>query len=60
MLALWGETGIPAKNASPLDVWKRWARNVQGAPIDSGHFIAEEAPDALLAQLLPFLRKHAA
>ena len=60
MLALWGETGIPAKKASPLDVWKRWARNVDGAPIDSGHFIAEEAPDALLAQLLPFLRKHAA
>lgn len=60
MLALWGETGIPAKNASPLDVWKRWAKTVEGGPIDSGHFIAEETPDVLLARLLPFLRKHAA
>jgi haloacetate dehalogenase len=60
MLALWGDTGIPAKKTSPLDVWKRWTKTVEGAPIDSGHFIAEEAPDALLARLLPFLRKHAA
>jgi haloacetate dehalogenase len=60
MLALWGDAGIPAKKTSPLDVWKRWARRVEGAAIDCGHFIPEEAPDALLAHLLPFLRKHAA
>lgn len=39
----------------PLKVWSAWADNVRGAPIESGHHIAEEAPEALVAELLPFL-----
>jgi haloacetate dehalogenase len=27
-----------------------------GGPIDSGHHVAEEAPDELVAALVPFLR----
>jgi pimeloyl-ACP methyl ester carboxylesterase len=32
---------------------------VEGHGIDSGHFIAEENPQDLLAALLPFLERHA-
>jgi haloacetate dehalogenase len=57
MLAMWGETGFGRKAASnPLDVWKRWAHNVSGAAVNSGHFMAEEAPDETLAAMLPFLQ----
>jgi haloacetate dehalogenase len=39
----------------PLDVWGAWAHDLRGGPIESGHHIAEEAPEALVAELLPFL-----
>jgi haloacetate dehalogenase len=56
MLALWGARGIPAEGESPLDVWKRWARNVSGGAIDSGHFLAEENPAATTKALVEFFR----
>ena len=46
MLALWGDAGIARAAATPLDTWKNWATNVSGAPVDSGHFLTEENPDA--------------
>jgi haloacetate dehalogenase len=63
-LALWGNDGIPARNdgtvetADPLATWQAWCSHVTGGPIDSGHFIAEENPQALLLHLLPFLDSH--
>jgi haloacetate dehalogenase len=37
----------------PLEVWRAWATDVSGHPIESAHHMAEEAPadvaDALLA-----------
>jgi haloacetate dehalogenase len=39
----------------PLEVWRRWAEDVRGGPVRSGHFIPEEAPDELLASLRSFL-----
>jgi len=44
MLALWGDAGIARAAATPLDVWKNWATNVAGSPVDSGHFLTEENP----------------
>lgn len=55
LLALWGSGGIPAGVSTPLDVWRQWARDARGAPVDAGHFIPEEAPEATLSHLLPFL-----
>ena len=43
--------------AAPLAIWKEWATDVTGAPIDSGHFLAEENPDATAKAMLDFLRK---
>jgi haloacetate dehalogenase len=39
----------------PLSVWDAWADDLQGARIDSGHHLAEEAPGALLDELRRFL-----
>jgi len=55
MLALWGKAGIPGESG-PLDIWREWANDVSGQPIDSGHFLAEENPDATSAALLKFFR----
>ena len=54
MLALWGDAGIAAAAATPLDTWTSWATNVRGAPVDSGHFLAEENPDATSKLLREF------
>lgn len=55
LLALWGDAGIPDETDSPLDTWQKWATDVRGQAIDSGHFVAEENPAATLAGLLAFL-----
>ena len=55
LLALWGEQGVVQRCFRPLDEWRRVADDVRGEPLPCGHYIAEEAPDALLARLLPFL-----
>jgi haloacetate dehalogenase len=56
---LWGTAGIPSETDGPLETWHEWCDNVEGHGIDSGHFIAEENPQDLLAALLPFLERHA-
>ena len=38
----------------PLDIWADWAVDVRGHGIDSGHHMAEEAPDALATALADF------
>jgi haloacetate dehalogenase len=35
----------------PVAVWREWADDVRGVRIDSGHHMAEEAPDELAAAL---------
>ena len=58
-LALWGNAGIPSETEGPLQTWREWCENVQGQGIDSGHFVAEENPQATLDAVLPFLTAHA-
>ncbi|MEU5180742.1 alpha/beta fold hydrolase [Streptomyces longwoodensis] len=40
----------------PLRIWRDWATDVRGHGIDSGHHVAEEAPQELAAALGDFLR----
>jgi len=54
VLALWGAAGIPSETSGPLSIWRNWANDVAGKPIDSGHFLAEENPDATAAALIAF------
>ena len=53
LLVVWGTRWRSADLLSP---WRHYARNVQGRPIDSGHWLAEERPTELTAELLGFLR----
>jgi haloacetate dehalogenase len=53
---LWGEEYMVAANPV-LDTWRQWADRVEGRSIRSGHFLPEEAPEAVLETALPFLRK---
>ena len=39
----------------PLAIWASWADDLRGARIDSGHHMAEEAPEQLAAELRAFL-----
>ena len=55
MLVLWGEEGVINRCFEPLTEWQKVASHVQGHTLPCGHYIAEEAPDALLGAVLPFL-----
>jgi haloacetate dehalogenase len=60
VLALWGQDGVVHRCFNPLEEWRRVARDVQGQALACGHYIAEEAPEALLAQVQPFLARASA
>lgn len=51
---LWGHHGFPARTGDPAGIWRRWAETVTDAACDSGHFVMEENPQAVLAAFLPF------
>jgi haloacetate dehalogenase len=55
LLVLWGEQGVVHRCFKPLEEWQRIAQHVEGKALPCGHYIPEEAPDMLLAQVLPFL-----
>lgn len=58
VLVHWGaEEG--AMSDGPLPVWRRWAADVQGGPLPSGHFLPEEAASQLAASLRAFLGSRA-
>ena len=54
LLALWGERGIIGRCFDPLAEWRRVASDVRGHQVPSGHYIPEEAPDLLAAELEAF------
>ena len=55
LLVLWGEHGVIEREFRPLDDWRKVAIDVRGRSLPCGHYIPEEAPEALLAELVPFL-----
>jgi haloacetate dehalogenase len=43
-------------HGDPLRIWADWTSDLRGGGrIDSGHHVAEEAPEELVAALVPFL-----
>ncbi|HEX3549261.1 MAG TPA: alpha/beta hydrolase [Candidatus Elarobacter sp.] len=56
MLVLWAERGEVGKWYDVLGVWRDWADDVRGFAIDSGHFMAEEAPLETYDALVQFFR----
>ncbi|MEM8824566.1 MAG: alpha/beta hydrolase [Pseudomonadota bacterium] len=56
LLALWGRKGIIGRLYEPLDLWRGYCSGtVSGGEIDAGHYLAEEAPEEVLAHLEGFL-----
>ena len=55
VLVLWGDQEGAAADG-PLTIWRRWANDVRGHALACGHFLPEEAPDALAALLMDFLK----
>lgn len=51
----WGAEGVVQRCFNPLGEWRKQARAAEGAALACGHYIPEEAPDALLERVLPFL-----
>jgi haloacetate dehalogenase len=54
LLALWGERGIIGSCFRPIDEWKRVAADVRGRSLPAGHYLPEEVPDAVAAELETF------
>lgn len=56
LLVLWGEKGKIGQWYDPLAIWRQYSMaEVTGHSVPSGHYLAEEAPDAVLAALDVFL-----
>ncbi|MFF3332773.1 alpha/beta fold hydrolase [Streptomyces sp. NPDC002888] len=55
LLVLWGDRGFVGRHYDPLTLWREKARDVCGAPLPGGHFLAEEAPKEMVDALLGFL-----
>ena len=56
-LALWGIDGVIEQCFDPLSEWRRFADRVEGASLPCAHYVPEEAPEALLETVMPFLTR---
>ena len=57
MLSLWGAKGKVGGWYDPLALWRQYcAAPVTGGAVNSGHYLAEEAPAEVLAYLNAFLK----
>lgn len=51
---LWAEHGAVQRCFDVMGLWRERATQVTGRPLDCGHYIAEERPDELLAEVAAF------
>ena len=58
LLALWGRQGVIEALFDCLADWREVATDVRGRTLQCGHFIPEEKPKELLAELRRFLGRH--
>lgn len=55
MLVLWGKKAKIEAWYDALSIWRQYCSGeVKGGPVNSGHYLAEEAPGEVLAQLAAF------
>lgn len=55
LLVLWATQGMVGPAYDPLAIWQQYAPDVRGLPLPTGHFVPEEAPEAVTAALRDFL-----
>lgn len=56
MLVLWGEDGVIESCFNPVKLWSIRAAHVEGKALPGGHYLAEQNPSLVLAELEQFLR----
>jgi haloacetate dehalogenase len=55
LLVLWGRReDLEQLYGDPLAIWRAWATDVRGRGLDTGHFLAEEAPNEVARELARF------
>ncbi len=54
LLALWAAQSTDGKPIDYEGTWRRWAEDVSGAEVSSGHFLMEEAPEETMLSLREF------
>jgi haloacetate dehalogenase len=55
LLAIWGGQGAMGPLYDVLATWRERASNVRGTALPGGHWLPEQLPDELTAELIPFL-----
>jgi len=54
-LVLWSQRDdLEQLFGDPVAIWRAWAKDIRGYGLDSGHHVAEEAPEALVNALTGF------
>jgi haloacetate dehalogenase len=54
VLVLWAGHDDVERWLDVIEVWRQWADDVRGKPIESGHYLAEEAPEPTFKALRAF------
>ncbi len=55
-LVLWGSNSLVGKNFKPLEVWRKYCKNLKGYAIKGGHYLPEETPKQVALKLTKFLK----
>ena len=56
VLVVSGDQYLATGENQAVDIWKRWATDLRGTVVKSGHFVMEERPQEVLAAMVPFLK----
>jgi haloacetate dehalogenase len=56
VLALWSTRGPIGRLFDVLGIWKQYAKTVTGKGLDGGHYLQEDIPDQVFAELTTFLK----
>ena len=57
MLALWGTKSHTGRvYGDVLAVWQKYAKDIRGGGLDCGHYVPEEAPDAVYEAFIEFFK----
>lgn len=58
VLVLWGDNSHVGRHLKPLEAWGRWAQDLRGFAVPTGHYPAEQRPDVISQAFLTFFNGH--